>query len=189
MQPVSTSFATSATSCLLSSSPSLRPSTPWICQPPRLPKWSLVRQRRLWRRKLKSSLTISRKANTLSHSLAPGCPHLLVRISSQSLFICGRALAHLSRTGIPDFRGSEGQWTLRAQGRQRSAKDKVVSTLQAVPTQTHMALVELQNRGVLKYLVSQNCDGLYRRSGILPVSFSVYTTCQVGRWRMPFSIC
>ncbi|OBT50567.1 hypothetical protein VE04_09727 [Pseudogymnoascus sp. 24MN13] len=26
--------------------------------------------------------------------------------------------------GIPDFRGSEGQWTLRAQGRQRSAKDK-----------------------------------------------------------------
>ena len=33
-----------------------------------------------------------------------------------------------------------------------------------------MALVELQNQGILKYLISQNCDGLHRRSGILPVS-------------------
>ncbi|KAK1991367.1 NAD-dependent deacetylase sirtuin-7 [Colletotrichum falcatum] len=68
--------------------------------------------------------------------------------------------------GIPDFRGPEGAWTLRAQGRQRTGK--AVSTLQAVPTKTHMALVELQNRGILKYLVSQNCDGLHRKSGILP---------------------
>jgi len=69
--------------------------------------------------------------------------------------------------GIPDFRGPNGAWTLRAQGRERT--EKTTSTLQAIPTPTHMALVELQNRGFLKYLVSQNCDGLHRRSGILPV--------------------
>lgn len=42
----------------------------------------------------------------------------------------------------------------------------VVSTLKAVPTKTHMALVELVNRGIVKYLISQNTDGLHRRSGI-----------------------
>lgn len=73
--------------------------------------------------------------------------------------------------GIPDFRGPDGNWTLRAQGRERKEK---VNTLTAVPTPSHMALVELQDRGILKYLVSQNCDGLHRRSGILPVSFSCF---------------
>ncbi|KAK8140206.1 DHS-like NAD/FAD-binding domain-containing protein [Apiospora sp. TS-2023a] len=68
--------------------------------------------------------------------------------------------------GIPDFRGPEGVWTLRKQGRLRTSK--AASTLQAIPSPTHMALVELQNRGIVKYVVSQNCDGLHRRSGILP---------------------
>ncbi|KAF5547059.1 hypothetical protein FPHYL_10351 [Fusarium phyllophilum] len=72
---------------------------------------------------------------------------------------------HAKMKSIPDFRGPEGAWTLRAQGRARTGK--ATSTLQAIPTPTHMALVELQNQGVLKYLVSQNCDGLHRRSGIL----------------------
>lgn len=44
----------------------------------------------------------------------------------------------------------------------------MTSTLQAIPTASHMALVALQDRGFLKYLVSQNCDGLHRKSGILP---------------------
>ncbi|KAL1845387.1 hypothetical protein Daus18300_014552 [Diaporthe australafricana] len=68
--------------------------------------------------------------------------------------------------GIADFRGPEGAWTLMAQGREHALRS--VDTLQAMPTPTHMALVELQNRGLLKYLISQNCDGLHRRSGILP---------------------
>lgn len=35
-----------------------------------------------------------------------------------------------------------------------------------------MALVELQRQGVMKYLVSQNCDGLHRRSGVTRVGAS-----------------
>jgi NAD-dependent SIR2 family protein deacetylase len=70
--------------------------------------------------------------------------------------------------GIPDFRGPEGAWTLRAQGREGTGK--TISTLQAIPTPTHIALAALQERGILKYLISQNCDGLHRKSGIPSVS-------------------
>ena len=41
-----------------------------------------------------------------------------------------------------------------------------------------MALVEVQIRGMLKYLISQNCDGLHRKSGITSVGF------QMISWQM-----
>lgn len=39
-------------------------------------------------------------------------------------------------------------------------------TTKMLPTKTHMAIVQLQNQGIIKYLVSQNTDGLHRKSGI-----------------------
>jgi len=68
--------------------------------------------------------------------------------------------------GIPDFRGPEGVWTLQAEGRARTAP--TTSTLKAIPTPTHMALLRLIEEGYLKFLVSQNTDGLHRRSGVPP---------------------
>lgn len=60
-----------------------------------------------------------------------------------------------------------GVWELRANRRERSTKhqQKVKSTLQAIPTTAHMSLVQLQKQGFLKGLISQNTDGLHRRSG------------------------
>ncbi|WYZ33979.1 hypothetical protein EsH8_I_000255 [Colletotrichum jinshuiense] len=91
---------------------------------------------------------------------------LVDQIKRSNHFIAFTGAGISTSAGIPDFRGPDGAWTLRAQRRQRTGK--TTSTLQAIPTKTHMALVELQNKGILKYLVSQNCDGLHRKSGILP---------------------
>lgn len=67
--------------------------------------------------------------------------------------------------GIPDFRGPTGVWTLAAKGERPVGG---VSTLQAIPTVAHMSLVQLQNVGVMKHLISSNCDGLHVKSGIRP---------------------
>jgi len=70
--------------------------------------------------------------------------------------------------GIPDFRGPTGVWTLKAQGKEPQPR----TTKNPEPTYTHMCLVELMRRGVLKHLVSQNCDGLHIKSGINPSQIS-----------------
>ncbi|KAM0553250.1 hypothetical protein ACHAPJ_007539 [Fusarium lateritium] len=75
---------------------------------------------------------------------------LVTLIKNSKHFIVFTGAGVSTSAGIPDFRGPEGAWTLRAQGRTRTGK--ATSTLQAIPTPTHMALVELQNQGVLKYL-------------------------------------
>lgn len=36
----------------------------------------------------------------------------------------------------------------------------------AHPTKAHMSMVELMNKGYLKHVISQNTDGLHRKSGI-----------------------
>ncbi len=88
--------------------------------------------------------------------------------------------------GIPDFRSGmhtvlptgPGAWELRAHKAARPTKAKTTSTLQAIPTATHMSLVALEREGLLHALVSQNTDGLHRRSG-----FNIAKVCQVD-WRL-----
>jgi NAD-dependent deacetylase len=69
-------------------------------------------------------------------------------------------------SGIPDFRGPDGVWTRRDAGlpppRWR------VPPSRAGPNASHLALVELQRLGKLRFLVTQNTDGLHRRSGVRP---------------------
>lgn len=63
---------------------------------------------------------------------------------------------------IPDYRGPQGVWTLKDKG----LRPKFEITIeQALPTPTHMALVEMQRKKMLGFVVSTNVDGLHRRAG------------------------
>lgn len=65
--------------------------------------------------------------------------------------------------GIPDFRGPNGVWTLEKEGLK---PDVNISWDDARPTLTHMAIVSLEQRGYVQYVVTQNIDGLHLRSGL-----------------------
>jgi NAD-dependent SIR2 family protein deacetylase len=67
-------------------------------------------------------------------------------------------------SGLPDFRGPDGIWTRQAKG--LSAKPRPFSSVE--PNVGHRAIVELQNLGKMRFLISQNVDNLHLRSGIKP---------------------
>jgi NAD-dependent SIR2 family protein deacetylase len=66
-------------------------------------------------------------------------------------------------TGIRDFRGPTGVWTMKSKGLHPNPSK---SALTCIPSQAHMSIVELMKRDRIKYLASQNCDGLHRKSGV-----------------------
>jgi len=87
-------------------------------------------------------------------------------------------------SGIPDFRGPQGVWTRNPQAekmatlqhyvadpdvRKRSWQDRLSSPAwQAKPNAGHLALVELERRGNLDTLITQNVDGLHLMAGTSP---------------------
>lgn len=110
-------------------------------------------------------------------------------------------------SGIPDFRGPRGVWTLNPKAERMSdiryyVADAEVRKLSwqsrinhpawtAQPNAGHRALVDLERRGKLHALVTQNIDGLHLRAGnarelVLEVHGNLHkAVCLSCGWRGP----
>lgn len=110
-------------------------------------------------------------------------------------------------SGIPDFRGPRGVWTLNPKAERMSdiryyVSDPEVRRLSwqsrlahpawtAQPNAGHRALVDLERRGKLHALVTQNIDGLHLRAGnarelVLEVHGNLHKAiCLSCGWRGP----
>ena len=112
-----------------------------------------------------------------------------------------------TESGIPDFRGPQGVWTKNPKAERLSnihhyMADPEVRRLSwqarlhhpawhAEPSAGHRAFVELERRGSLLALVTQNIDGLHQRAGSSPARvIEMHGTihevmCMACGWRGP----
>ena len=86
-----------------------------------------------------------------------------------------------TESGIPDFRGPDGLWTKNPQAEKLSHIDHYMSdpdirrlawrtrlehpSWTAPPNRGHLALAELERKGYLQTLITQNIDGLHQKAG------------------------
>ena len=87
-------------------------------------------------------------------------------------------------SGIPDFRGPNGVWTVNPAAQQLSTLGRYVADAElrkqawrnrrahaawtATPNAGHRAIVNLQRTGQLRALITQNVDGLHQQAGSNP---------------------
>jgi NAD-dependent deacetylase len=125
--------------------------------------------------------------------------------SSRVVVLTGAGIS--TESGIPDFRGPQGVWTKNPKAERLSnihyyMSDPEVRRLSwqsraehpawtALPNAGHRALVELERRGKLHALVTQNIDGLHQRAGnsperVIEVHGTVHeVVCMGCSWRGP----
>jgi len=105
----------------------------------------------------------------------------MIKASKHFIVFTGAGIS--TAAGIADYRSGKdtvlktgaGVWTKEAADKigEKYKKGKTLKDwLRAIPTKSHMSLVKLEQEGLLKHLISMNCDGLHRRSGFPVGSFS-----------------
>lgn len=91
----------------------------------------------------------------------------LLQASKHAVIFTGAGIS--TSAGIGDFRGLFGKWTEDDKVYNNVATDdeeKEVPYEDLMPTLAHEAVAWLVETGTVKHVISQNCDGLHRLSGI-----------------------
>lgn len=109
----------------------------------------------------------------------------LIQQSNHTVVLTGAGIS--TSAGIPDFRGPQGIWTAEtlAETKKRKRTNKapppnnaaVSDFSKAEPTLTHRAIVKLVELKQVQYCITQNVDGLHRRSGLTRDVHSVLHGC------------
>lgn len=84
------------------------------------------------------------------HVLLEKTEQLAVMIKKSKHLVVFTGAGISTSCGIPDFRGPKGIWTLQREG--KSMPEVSLPFHRAMPSTTHMALVELEKAGVLNLL-------------------------------------
>ena len=91
---------------------------------------------------------------------------LVASLINQSKYLVVFTGAGIStESGLSDFRGKNGIWTRRDKGLP-PIRGKHFDEVK--PNKAHLAIKQLQDMGILKFLISQNVDNLHLASGIDP---------------------
>jgi NAD-dependent SIR2 family protein deacetylase len=85
----------------------------------------------------------------------------LLRESDYCVVYTGAGIS--TSADIPDFRGPTGVWTLKDKGLAWTSHKTI---LEVKPTYAHYAITELAKRGMVKFIVTTNVDGLHWRTGL-----------------------
>src|SRR6478735_5116872 len=115
-----------------------------------------------------------------------------------------------TESGIPDFRGPNGVWTKDPAAektaqleyymgdpdvRRRAWQNRIKGNyFSAEPNAAHRALVELERKGALQFLVTQNVDGLHHAAGqspelVVEIHGNVRDVkCMACGWRGPMEV-
>ena len=130
-----------------------------------------------------------------------------LRAASRVVVLTGAGIS--TESGIPDFRGPKGVWTKNPAAektatleyylgdpdvRRRAWQNRLDSEYwTAEPNAAHHALVDLERRGAMHFLVTQNIDGLHHAAGQSPgIIIEIHgnvreAKCMSCDWRGPMA--
>ena len=161
--------------------------SPWVLN--WAPDWSATLHAECWERTLSTARSRSKKITAAEKKMIREGEKTVERFDSLQTLgreavrtaklltsakhcICFTGAGISTSAGIGDYRGKDGKWTQEERQQQECSAsaelEEGVAYEKLRPTYTHEGISLLVERGLIKHVISQNCDGLNLLSGLPP---------------------